>query len=141
MPRTVNGTGHRAGKESTNELVQDTACRTHDALGGTNNRRHYAADAQVAKAWPKSLRNPPPSLAPSSPSHTALAEMIRAVSRPDGLTATGSDGLADTGSDGLADTGAISVADRRADEGAHHRPHRRDAVKCTYTRSEPARCT
>ena len=36
-----------------------------------------------------------------------------------------------TGSDGLTDTGAISVADRRADEGAHHRPHRRDSVKCT----------
>ena len=44
---------------------------------------------------------------------------------------TGSDRVAATGSDGLADTGAISVADRRADEGAHHRPHRRDAVKCT----------
>ena len=26
-------------------------------------------------------------------------------------------------------------------EGADHRSNRRDAVKCTYTRSEPARCT
>ena len=44
-----------------------------------------------------------------------IAGHLRAVSRADGLT----------------DTGAISVADRRADEGAHHRPHRRDSVKCT----------
>ena len=60
-----------------------------------------------------------------------IARHLRAVSRPDGLTDTSSDRVAGTGSDGLADTGAISVADRRADEGAHHRPHRRDAVKCT----------
>ena len=52
-----------------------------------------------------------------------LAGHLRAVSR--------TIGRAHTGSDGVADTGAISVADRRADEGAHHRPHRRDAVKCT----------
>ena len=49
---------------------------------------------------------------------------LRAVSRTDCLADSGSDGLAN-------DTGAISVADRRADEGAHHRPHRRDSVKCT----------
>ena len=60
-----------------------------------------------------------------------IADSLRAVSRADGRAHTGSDGLTATGSDGLADTGAISVADRRADEGAHHRPHRRDAVKCT----------
>ena len=51
------------------------------------------------------------------------------------------DGRAHTGSDRVADIGAISVADTGADEGAHHRPHRWDAVKCTYTRSEPAQCT
>ena len=64
-----------------------------------------------------------------------------AHSGSDRIAGAGSDRVAATGSDGLADTGAISVADRRADEGTHHRPHRRDAVKCTYTRSEPARCT
>ncbi len=62
-----------------------------------------------------------------------LAGHLRAVSRAIRRAHTGSDGIADTGSDRLAN--------RRADEGAHHRPPRRDAVKCTYTRSEPARCT
>ena len=52
-----------------------------------------------------------------------IAGHVRAVSRTDGLTDTGSDGRAHTGSD--------SLANRRADEGADHRPHRRDAVKCT----------
>ena len=52
-----------------------------------------------------------------------IAGHLRAVSRADGRT--------HTGSDRVADTGAISVANRRADEAAHHRPHRRDAVKCT----------
>ena len=70
-----------------------------------------------------------------------ITRHLRPYRIADGLTDTGSDGRAHTGSDGLADTGAISVADRRADEGADHRPDRRDAVKCTYTRSEPARCT
>lgn len=49
----------------------------------------------------------------------------------DRVAGTGSDGLTATGSDGIDDIGAISVANRRADEGADHRPHRRDAVKCT----------
>ena len=60
-----------------------------------------------------------------------IAGHLRAVSRADGLTDTRSDGRAHTGSDGVANTSAISVADRRADEAAHHRPHRRDSVKCT----------
>ena len=54
-----------------------------------------------------------------------------AHSGSDRIAGAGSDRVAATGSDGLADTGAISVADRRADEGADHRPHSRDAVKCT----------
>ena len=70
-----------------------------------------------------------------------ISRHLRAVSRTDGRAHSGSDRVADTGSDGVANTGAISVADRRADEGADHRPNRRDAVKCTYTRSEPAQCT
>ena len=70
-----------------------------------------------------------------------IARHLRAVCRSDRIAHTGSDGRTHTGSDGVANTGAISVADRRADEGADHRPDRRDAVKCTYTRSEPARCT
>ena len=60
-----------------------------------------------------------------------IAGHLRAVSRADGLTDTRSDGRAHTGSDGVADIGAISVADTGADEAAHHRPHRRDSVKCT----------
>ena len=41
-----------------------------------------------------------------------IAGHVRAVSRTDGLTDTGSDGRAHTGSD--------SLANRRADEGADH---------------------
>ncbi len=40
-------------------------------------------------------------------------------------------GRAHTGSDRVADTGSNGLANRRADEGAHHRPNRRDSVKCT----------
>ena len=68
-----------------------------------------------------------------------IAGHLRAYRIADGLTDTGSDGrahtgsdrVAGTGSDGVADTGSDGVAYRRADEGAHHRPRRRDSVKCT----------
>ena len=60
-----------------------------------------------------------------------IAGHLCAVSGADHVADTSSDGRAHTGSDGLADTGAISVADRRADKAAHHRPRRRDSVKCT----------
>ena len=60
-----------------------------------------------------------------------IAGHVRANSRADHVADTSSDGRAHTGSDRVADIGAVSVADTGADEGAHHRPPRRDAVKCT----------
>ena len=60
-----------------------------------------------------------------------IAGDVRAVSRADGRAHTGSDRVAGTGSDSRAHTGSDGLACRRADEGARHRPHRRDSVKCT----------
>ena len=76
-----------------------------------------------------------------------ISRHLRAVSRAISSAHTSSDGVADTGSNSVADTcsdgrahtgsdrvagtGSDGVASRRADEAAHHRPHRRDAVKCT----------
>ena len=60
-----------------------------------------------------------------------ISRHLRAYRIADGLTDTGSDGRTHTGSDRVADTCSDGVARPGADEGAHHRPHRRDAVKCT----------
>ena len=60
-----------------------------------------------------------------------IAGDVRAVSRADRRAHTGSDSRAHTGSNRVAGTGSDGVADRRADEAAHHRPYRRDSVKCT----------
>ena len=60
-----------------------------------------------------------------------IARHLRAVSRAIRRAHTSSNGRAHTGSDRVAGTGSDGVASRRADEGADHRPYRRDAVKCT----------
>ena len=60
-----------------------------------------------------------------------IARHLRALSRADHVADTSSDGRAHTGSDGVADSGSDGVARPGADEAAHHRPHRRDSVKCT----------
>ena len=59
-----------------------------------------------------------------------IAGHLCAVSRSDRVAHTGA-GRAHTGTDGVAGTGSDGLANRRADEAAYHRPHRRDAVKCT----------
>ena len=59
-----------------------------------------------------------------------IAGHVRADSRADGRAHTGSDRIAGTGS-GVAKSSSDGFASLRADEAAHHRPHRRDSVKCT----------